>query len=208
MLSPYPLWIITLPKKPSLGHGFVCSRPLEFPGGKFCLVLINPLCHLIVEFDVNKNTLWLCLTWNALLNLSLPVFFLQIWIVLCSNILPKLICMSRESNPSLPRGMQEFYHWTTHAAGKRQNDSKFEIDKSKGNSKSDSKWCSYTQDRHQKAVSVFIVARNPWKSKWATEQGKVGKQQPLTEWNCVNHSHFGTRLGSGSCVVNKSLSVC
>ena len=138
----------------------------------------NLWCHLIVEFGGNK-TLWLCLTWQELSTfLSLPLFFLQIWIVLSSNILPKLICMSGESNPSLPRGRQEFHHWTIHAVCKWQNQWKLEIKKSQGHSRSDSKWCSSFQDRHEAGVLVFIVASYYLKSKWPAAQRKAGKQQP------------------------------
>ena len=70
LLPPCPVWIRTPLKKLSLGHGFICSKPLELPEGTNHLVLIDLRCHLILEFGGNK-TLWLCLTWQELVNLSL-----------------------------------------------------------------------------------------------------------------------------------------
>ena len=139
-------------------------------GGNFALCW--PTCRAIESRNLVVTRTHFGYAWpdrTCSTYLSLPVFLLQIWIVLSSNILPKLICMSGESNPGLPRGRREFYHWTTHAACKQQNDSKLEIKKSKGHSKSDSKWCSSTQNRHETAVSVFIVASYSAKLKWASE---------------------------------------
>ena len=62
VLHSHAIPLPTVNHNSSLGHGFVCSRPLELPGGKFHLVLINLPCHLITGFGGNKDALWLCRT--------------------------------------------------------------------------------------------------------------------------------------------------